>query len=97
MGASHLRSCPFTAGQSALRQSSSWHERVVGAVAMEASVCTPSLCIRRWKQDFTEIIVVNPARVRALKGPQAIASGGWSREREMATVRVAAGGVAAAA
>lgn len=33
-------------------------------------MCTPSLCIRRWKQDFTEIIVVNPARVRALKVPQ---------------------------
>jgi hypothetical protein len=49
---------------------------------MEASGCTPSLCIMRWKQDFTEVIVVNPALVRALKGHKTDArNSGWRTRR----------------
>jgi transposase len=56
--------------------------RGVTHVVMEASgVCTEPVCYALREEDFTEVAVVNPAHVKALKGHKtdARAAPGWRR------------------
>ncbi len=72
--------------------------RGVTHVVMEASgVYTEPVYYALCEQDFTQVAVINPAHAKALKGHKPSHPGDGRASVKMATVRVAAGGVAAAA
>ncbi len=72
--------------------------RGVTHVVMEASgVYTEPVYYALAGLGFTEVMVINPAHAKALKGHKPSHPGDGRASVKMATVRVAAGGVAAAA
>ena len=72
--------------------------RGVTHVVTEASgVYTDPVYYALRELDFTEVMVINPAHAKALKGHKPSHPGDGRASVKMATVRVAAGGVAAAA
>jgi Transposase len=72
-------------------------KRGVTHVVMEASgVYTEPVYYALCEQDFTEVAVINPAHAKALKGHKPSHPEDGRASVKMATVRVAAGGVAAA-
>jgi transposase len=71
--------------------------RGVTHVVMEASgVYTDPVYYALRELDFEEVMVINPAHAKALKGHKPSHPGDGRASVKMATVRVAAGGVAAA-